>query len=130
MNYGVNLKAFLKDLPRAKMTGHQKFLAVATLQSRGKAQVEVATNLHQVFVARLWSPGAVLSEDLWMDIELHGHELDDAHRGKVHFRKRTMQQAEEEQIERKAEAVGCTAAGPHLSHILRGEEEKPGEVLR
>ena len=43
MNYGVNLKAFLKDLPRAKMTGHQKFLAVATLQSRGKAQVEVAT---------------------------------------------------------------------------------------
>ena len=65
-----------------------------------------------------------------MDIELHGHELDDAHRGKVHFRKRTMQQAEEEQIERKAEAVGCTAAGPHLSHILRGQEEKPGEVLR
>ena len=43
MNYGVNLKAFLKNLPRASMTGHQKFLAVATLQTLGKAQVEVAT---------------------------------------------------------------------------------------
>ena len=65
-----------------------------------------------------------------MDIELHGNELDDARRGQVHFGKRTMQQAEEQQIEREPEPVGCPAAGPHLSHILRGQEEKPGEVLR
>ena len=94
------------------------------------AQFEIATNLHQVFVARLWSPGAVLSEDLWMDIELHGNELDDARRGKVHFGKRTIQQAKEEQIERKPKPVGRSTAGAHLSHILWSEEEKSREVLR
>jgi hypothetical protein len=65
-----------------------------------------------------------------MDIELHGNELDDARRYKIHYGKRTKKQAKEEQIEREAEPVGCPAAGPHLSHILRGEEEKPSEVLR
>jgi len=93
-------------------------------------QFEIATNLHQVLVARLWSPGAILGEDLWMDIELHGNELDDALRGKIHFGKRTKKQAKEEQIEREAQPVGCTAAGMHLSHILHSEEEKPSEVLR
>ena len=43
MNYSLNLKAFLKNLPMAEMSGHQKFLAVAALQRRGKANVEVAT---------------------------------------------------------------------------------------
>ncbi|MFL5627726.1 MAG: hypothetical protein ACJ788_19275 [Ktedonobacteraceae bacterium] len=35
----------------------------------------------------------------------------------------TMQQAEEEQIEREAEPVGCPTASPHLLHIL-GHEPK------
>ena len=65
-----------------------------------------------------------------MDIELQGNELDDARRRKIHFGKRTKKQAKEEQIECEAEPVGCTAAGTHLSHILRSEEEKPSEVLR
>lgn len=43
MNYSLNLKAFLKDLPLAEMSGHQKFLAVAALQTRGNANVEVPT---------------------------------------------------------------------------------------
>ena len=43
MNYDLNLKAFLKDLPLAEMSGHQKFVAVAALQSRGKPNVQVAT---------------------------------------------------------------------------------------
>ena len=93
-------------------------------------QFEIATNLHQVLVARLWSPGAVLSENLWMNIELHSNELDNARSCKVHFGKRTKKQAKEEQIEPESKAVGCTTAGAHLSHILRGQEKKPGEVLR
>jgi hypothetical protein len=43
MNFNQNLKAFLKDLPLKKMSGQQKFLAVATSISRGKTDVEVAT---------------------------------------------------------------------------------------
>jgi hypothetical protein len=43
MNFNQNLKAFLRDLPLSKMSGHQKFLAVAALQSGGKAKQEVAT---------------------------------------------------------------------------------------
>jgi hypothetical protein len=43
MNYKLNLKAFLKDLPLAEMSGHQKFLAVAAAQSRGDTDVEVTT---------------------------------------------------------------------------------------
>jgi len=43
MNYGLNIKAFLKSLPLADMTGHQKFLAVAALRVRGKSKSEVAT---------------------------------------------------------------------------------------
>src|SRR2546421_10879298 len=85
-------------------------------------QFEIATNLLQVLVARLWSPGTILGEGLWMDIELHGNELDDARRSQIHFGKRAKKQAKEEQIEREAEPIGCPATGPHLSHILRSEE--------
>jgi hypothetical protein len=42
MNYGLNLKAFLKGLPLAKMSGHQKFLAVAARHVRGKVNSEEA----------------------------------------------------------------------------------------
>jgi hypothetical protein len=40
MDYDQNLKAFLKDLALKKMSGHQKFLAVAAIQSRGRTTVE------------------------------------------------------------------------------------------
>jgi hypothetical protein len=43
MNFDQNLKAFLRDLPLSKMSGHQKFLAVAALQSGGKTKLQIAT---------------------------------------------------------------------------------------
>jgi len=43
MNYDLNTKAFLKGLPLAEMSGHQKFLAVAALLGQGKTNIEVAT---------------------------------------------------------------------------------------
>lgn len=42
MNFNLNIKAFLRGLRLAEMSGHQKFLAVASLNSRGKPSVEVA----------------------------------------------------------------------------------------
>jgi hypothetical protein len=42
MNFNLNLKAYLKCLPLVEMSGHQKFLAMAALISRGKPNVEVA----------------------------------------------------------------------------------------
>jgi hypothetical protein len=44
MDFTKNDKAFLRDLPLPKMTGHQKFLAVAALLSNGKTNVEVSTS--------------------------------------------------------------------------------------
>jgi hypothetical protein len=44
MDFTKNAKAFLRDLPLPKMTGHQKFLAVAVLLSNGKTNVEVPTS--------------------------------------------------------------------------------------
>lgn len=44
MDFNQNLKAFLKGLPLSKMTGHQKFLAVAAVSSRGREGVEIAAN--------------------------------------------------------------------------------------
>jgi hypothetical protein len=41
MDYHQNLKAFLNGLTLKMMSGHQKFLAVAAIQSRGKTNVEV-----------------------------------------------------------------------------------------
>jgi hypothetical protein len=43
MDYTQNLKAFLKNLPLSKMSGHQKFVAVAAIQARGDVTVEVCT---------------------------------------------------------------------------------------
>ena len=43
MDFTQNLKAFLKDLPLTKMSGHQKFLAMASLRCKGKKGIEVAT---------------------------------------------------------------------------------------
>ena len=43
MNFNQNLKAFLKDLPLKKMSGQQKFLAVAGIICRGKVGAEVET---------------------------------------------------------------------------------------
>jgi hypothetical protein len=43
MNFKQNLKAFLSNLPLSKMSGHQKFLAVAALQNGGTAKAEVTT---------------------------------------------------------------------------------------
>ncbi len=42
MDFDQNLKAFLKGLTLKKMSGHQKFLAVAAIQCRGKTNVEVS----------------------------------------------------------------------------------------
>jgi hypothetical protein len=50
MNFNQNLKAFLKDLPLADMSGHQKFLAVAGLACKGKKGIEVATK----DIKKLW----------------------------------------------------------------------------
>ncbi|HVO60790.1 MAG TPA: hypothetical protein VMT53_07630 [Terriglobales bacterium] len=44
MDFTKNAKAFLRDLPLTKMTGHQKFLAVAALVANGKVDVEVSTS--------------------------------------------------------------------------------------
>jgi hypothetical protein len=44
MDFAKNAKAFLLDLPLTKMTGHQKFLAVAALVANGKTEVEVSTS--------------------------------------------------------------------------------------
>src|SRR5581483_10327894 len=44
MDFTKNSKAFLRDLPLKKMTGHQKFLAVAALIANGKTDVEVSTS--------------------------------------------------------------------------------------
>ena len=43
MNFGLNLKAFLKSFRLAQMSGHEKFLAVAALNCKGKAGAELAT---------------------------------------------------------------------------------------
>jgi hypothetical protein len=43
MNFNLNLKAFLRTLRLTDMSGHQKFLAVATLNGKGKPGVELAT---------------------------------------------------------------------------------------
>lgn len=43
MVFGTNLKAFLKKLPLKKMTGHQKFLAVAAFDCKGSDGTELAT---------------------------------------------------------------------------------------
>lgn len=42
MDFNQNLKAFLKGLPLKNMSGHQKFLAVAAAQCRGKEDVQVS----------------------------------------------------------------------------------------
>lgn len=44
MDFNKNAKAFLRDMPLAKMTGHQKFLAVAALISSGKTDFDVSTS--------------------------------------------------------------------------------------
>jgi hypothetical protein len=41
MDYTKNLKAFLRKLPLTKMSGHQKFVAVAAIQCKGDLAVEV-----------------------------------------------------------------------------------------
>jgi hypothetical protein len=41
MDFGQNLKAFLKRLPIQKMSGHQKFLAMAAFYVRGQENVEL-----------------------------------------------------------------------------------------
>jgi hypothetical protein len=43
MNFNLNLKAFLKTLKLSDMNGHQKFLAVAALSSKGEPGVDIAT---------------------------------------------------------------------------------------
>jgi hypothetical protein len=43
MNFGQNLKAFLKKLPLRKMSGHQKFLAAAAIQCKGSQSTELGT---------------------------------------------------------------------------------------
>ena|ERR1044071_2031916 len=43
MDLNQNLKAFLKGLPISRMTGHQKFLAIAALGCKGQERVEVLT---------------------------------------------------------------------------------------
>ncbi|SRR5712692_5181846 len=43
MDFNLNLKAFLRTLRLSAMNGHQKFLAVAALKSKGKPAIEVAT---------------------------------------------------------------------------------------
>jgi hypothetical protein len=83
-------------------------------------QFEILTKLHEVFVTCLRPPGAVLGKNTGVDIELHGNELDDADRRQGDFGKGTIKKAEQKQIERETEAVGCTAAGAHLEQILRG----------
>jgi hypothetical protein len=47
MDFNLNVKAFLKALRLAEMSGHQKFLAVAALNCKGKPGVEVATRIVQ-----------------------------------------------------------------------------------
>jgi len=37
MDFNQNLKAFLKQLPLAKMSGHQKFVAIAAVQCAGRS---------------------------------------------------------------------------------------------
>jgi hypothetical protein len=44
MDFTKNAKAFLRDLPLTKMTGHQKFLAVAAFLANGKTDVDISTN--------------------------------------------------------------------------------------
>jgi hypothetical protein len=43
MDFNLNLKAFLRTLRLTDMSGHQKFLAVAALNSKGRPGVELAT---------------------------------------------------------------------------------------
>jgi hypothetical protein len=43
MDFHQNLKAFLKSLPLAKMTGHQKFVAVAAIHTKGDITAEICT---------------------------------------------------------------------------------------
>lgn len=43
MDFTLNLKAFLKQLPLKDMSGQQKFLAVAAIQCKGKITDEVST---------------------------------------------------------------------------------------
>jgi hypothetical protein len=42
IDYDLNLKAFLKKLPLATMSGHEKFLAVGAVLCKGVPKVEVA----------------------------------------------------------------------------------------
>jgi hypothetical protein len=50
MDFAQNLKAFLKQLPLRKMSGHQKFIAVAAFCVKGSLNAEISTNE----VQKLW----------------------------------------------------------------------------
>lgn len=43
MEFNQNVKAFLKTLPLKKMSGHQKFLAIAALHCAGNTEMELST---------------------------------------------------------------------------------------
>src|SRR5437660_7239724 len=43
MDFTQNLKAFLKQLPLKKMSGHQKFVAIASVQCRGDLTIDIST---------------------------------------------------------------------------------------
>lgn len=43
MDFSQNLKAFLKQLPLLKMSGQQKFIAVAASKAKGDINIEVST---------------------------------------------------------------------------------------
>lgn len=43
MDFSQNLKAFLRQLPLGKMSGHQKFVAVAGIQGKGDVNTDLTT---------------------------------------------------------------------------------------
>ena len=90
----------------------------------------MGANLDQMLVTRLRALHGILSERFGVDIELHHHKLHNARWDLSQFRKWTMQQSQEKQVEREAEAVGCAAAGFHLEHVFRRQPEEPSQFFR
>jgi hypothetical protein len=65
-----------------------------------------------------------------MGIELHGDELHNPLRNRLMSGQLVKEIAKEQEVERKAKAIGGTAAGADMQRIGGSEPEEPTQLLR
>lgn len=91
---------------------------------RIQADLEMYANLDEMLVTGLGTAYSVLSKRFGMPIALHRDKLHNAGWDLPRLRKRAMQQAHQQQIQGKAEAIGRATARFHLEHVLWRQPEK------